>query len=214
MSHGNGTIPSESVSPGVGIHPEERCPGCFPVHPRYSGIMSAQLPQFDSHRFVKRLTSAGLSEEVAEILAEEHVSPIVPADVATKADIAASEERNRAARREDIAEAEVRNRAAARKDLAEAEERIRAAARKDLAEAEERIRTAARKDLVEAEERIRVARREDIAAAEKRMQAEIALAVASLKDFIIDRQTSTLKWMFGMMLAFTGLILTAMANFR
>ena len=199
MSHGNGTIPSESVSPGVGIHPEERCPGCFPVHPRYSGIMSAQLPQFDSHRFVKRLTSAGLSEEVAEILAEEHVSPIVPADVATKADIAASEERNRAARREDIAEAEVRN---------------RAAARKDLAEAEERIRTAARKDLVEAEERIRVARREDIAAAEKRMQAEIALAVASLKDFIIDRQTSTLKWMFGMMLAFTGLILTAMANFR
>ena len=199
MSHGNGTIPSESVSPGVGIHPEERCPGCFPVHPRYSGIMSAQLPQFDSHRFVKRLTSAGLSEEVAEILAEEHVSPIVPADVATKADIAASEERNRAARREDIAEAEVRN---------------RAAARKDLAEAEERIRTAARKDLVEAEERIRVARREDIAAAEKRMQAEIALAVASLKDFIIDRQTSTLKWIFGMMLAFTGLILTAMANFR
>ena len=199
MSHGNGTIPSESVSPGVGIHPEERCPGCFPVHPRYSGIISAQLPQFDSHRFVKRLTSAGLSEEVAEILAEEHVSPIVPADVATKADIAASEERNRAARREDIAEAEVRN---------------RAAARKDLAEAEERIRTAARKDLVEAEERIRVARREDIAAAEKRMQAEIALAVASLKDLIIDRQTSTLKWMFGMMLAFTGLILTAMANFR
>ena len=50
--------------------------------------MSAQRPQFDSHRFVKRLTQAGLSEEVAEILADEHTNPIVPDDVATRADIA------------------------------------------------------------------------------------------------------------------------------
>ena len=51
--------------------------------------MNAQRPQFDSHRFVKRLTNAGLSEEVAEILADEHTRLIVPEDVATKADVGA-----------------------------------------------------------------------------------------------------------------------------
>ena len=50
--------------------------------------MDAQRPQFDSYRFVKRLTKAGLSEEVAEILADEHTRMIVPGDVATKADVA------------------------------------------------------------------------------------------------------------------------------
>ena len=49
--------------------------------------MDAQRTKFDSHRFVKRLTRAGLSEEVAEILADEHTRLIVPEDVATKADI-------------------------------------------------------------------------------------------------------------------------------
>ena len=49
--------------------------------------METQSTQFDSHRFVKRLTKAGLSEEVAEILADEHTKLIVPADVATKADV-------------------------------------------------------------------------------------------------------------------------------
>ena len=49
--------------------------------------MNTQRPQFDSHRFVKRLTMAGLSEEVAEILADEHTRPTAPGDVATKADL-------------------------------------------------------------------------------------------------------------------------------
>ena len=51
--------------------------------------MGAQRTQFDSHRFVKRLTKAGLSEEAAEILADEHTRLIVPEDVATKADVGA-----------------------------------------------------------------------------------------------------------------------------
>lgn len=55
--------------------------------------MGAQRPQFDSHRFVKRLTQAGLSEEVAEILADEHTNLIVPQDVATKGDVAAVDTR-------------------------------------------------------------------------------------------------------------------------
>ena len=51
--------------------------------------MDTQRSQFDSHRFVKRLTKAGLSEEVAEILADEHTRLVVPRDVATQVDIAA-----------------------------------------------------------------------------------------------------------------------------
>ena len=51
--------------------------------------MDAQRTQFDSYRFVKRLTKAGLSEEVAEILADEHTRLIVPEDVAPKADVGA-----------------------------------------------------------------------------------------------------------------------------
>ena len=49
--------------------------------------MDAQSTQFDSHRFVKRLTNAGLPEEVAEILADEHTRLIVPKDIATKGDV-------------------------------------------------------------------------------------------------------------------------------
>ena len=118
--------------------------------------MTAPVPQFDSHRFVKRLTNAGVSEEVAEILAEEHASRFVPADVATKADVA-----------------EVGSEVVATK----------------AAVAEIKAEVAATK-------------------------AEFALAVAELKELIVATQRSTLRWMFGMLLAFTGIIFAAMANFR
>ena len=52
--------------------------------------MNARQPRFDSHRFVKRLVAAGLSQEVAEVLADEHARVSVPADVATKADLDAT----------------------------------------------------------------------------------------------------------------------------
>ena len=111
--------------------------------------MSVQPSQFDSHRFVKRLTNAGLSEEVAEILADEHASRIIPADVATKSDIAATQS--------DIA-----------------------------------------------------ATKSEVAAT----RAEFALAVVELKELIVATQRSTLRWMFGMLVAFTGIVFAAMANFR
>ena len=122
--------------------------------------MTAPVPQFDSHRFVKRLTNAGVSEEVAEILAEEHASRFVPADVATKADVAEVG----AATRSDIAEAKA--------DIAEIKAEVAAT------------------------------------------KAEFALAVAELKELIVATQRSTLRWMFGMLLAFTGIVFAAMANFR
>lgn len=43
---------------------------------------------FDTHRFVKRLTENGFTEQQAETLAEEHVA-LINSNLATKADIAA-----------------------------------------------------------------------------------------------------------------------------
>ena len=146
--------------------------------------MSARPSQFDSHRFVKRLTSAGVSEEVAEILAEEHASLILPADVATRADVVA-------------AKSEV---AAARADVAEA--------KADIAE----TRTAMEVRLAEIEERIRAFVREDILAAEARIRAELTMSMATFRDAVADYKTSTLKWMFGMMTAFTGMVVAAVVT--
>ncbi len=42
---------------------------------------------FDTHRFVKRLTDCGFTEQQAETLADEHVA-LLNANLATKADIA------------------------------------------------------------------------------------------------------------------------------
>ena len=42
---------------------------------------------FDTHRFVKRLTESGFTEQQAETLAEEHVA-LLNANLATKAEIA------------------------------------------------------------------------------------------------------------------------------
>ena len=43
---------------------------------------------FDTHRFVKRLTDCGFTEQQAETLADEHVA-LLNANLATKTDIAA-----------------------------------------------------------------------------------------------------------------------------
>lgn len=47
---------------------------------------------FDTHRFVKRLTDCGFTEQQAETLAEEHVA-LLDANLATKVDIARVEAR-------------------------------------------------------------------------------------------------------------------------
>ena len=144
---------SESCPRDVGIRLEDGPFGCFSTLPRYSGPMSAQPSRFDSHRFVKRLTNAGLSQEAAEILAEEHASRFSSTVVATKADVA----------------------------------EVGAATRSDIAETKAEV---------------------------AKTKAEFALAVAEVKELIVATQRSTLKWMFGMMLAYSGIILAAMANFR
>ena len=48
----------------------------------------AEAIAFDTHRFVKRLTESGFTEQQAETLAEEHVA-LLNANLATKTDVAA-----------------------------------------------------------------------------------------------------------------------------
>ena len=52
----------------------------------YDSAMTEAIA-FDTHRFVKRLTDCGFTEQQAETLAEEHVA-LLNANLATKADIA------------------------------------------------------------------------------------------------------------------------------
>ncbi|MDE2915540.1 MAG: hypothetical protein OXL68_21810 [Paracoccaceae bacterium] len=57
----------------------------------YDSVMSEAIA-FDTHRFVKRLTESGFTEQQAETLADEHVA-LLNANLATKADVARIEER-------------------------------------------------------------------------------------------------------------------------
>ena len=77
---------------------------------------------FDSHRFVKRLTGSGFTEEQAETLAEEHVA-LLNANLATKADIETLRRETKA----DIAKVEV------------AVETLRLETKADIARVEARI---------------------------------------------------------------------------
>ena len=63
----------------------ERLPGSY--HQRMTEAIA-----FDTHRFVKRLTNCGFTEQQAETLADEHVS-LLNGNLATKADIAKVEAR-------------------------------------------------------------------------------------------------------------------------
>ncbi len=53
--------------------------------PGYDSGVSEAIA-FDTHRFVKRLTDCGFTEQQAETLADEHVA-LLSANLATKADI-------------------------------------------------------------------------------------------------------------------------------
>ena len=94
-----------------------------------------QRPQFDSHRFVKRLTKAGLSEEVAEILADEHTRLIVPEDVATKGDVAEVRSDLRIVKTEMATKAETATKADLHREIAACEARMQQRMEKAILEA-------------------------------------------------------------------------------
>ena len=149
--------------------------------------MGAQRPQFDSHRFVKRLTLAGLSEEVAEILADEHTNLIVPQDVATKGDVAAVETR--------VAAVETRV-AAVETDVAAVRTRVAAVDLKVDALAT---------DLDSVKSRM---------ATKEELHREIAASEQRLRNAILETKVSLIKWMITSMMVFSGIVIAAMTALR
>ena len=164
--------------------------------------MDTQSTQFDSHRFVKRLTNAGLSEEVAEILADEHTKLIVPADVATKADVGTVEAGVGAVRAEMATQAEVD----ARFDRVRAEMATKAEvdARFDQLRAEmaTKAEVDARFDQLRAEMATKEDLRREIAACEARMEQR-------LQNAILEAKVSLIKWMIATMMVFSGIVIGA-----
>ena len=101
-------------------------------------------PAFDTHKYVKRLTAAGMPENQAEVIADEQRS-LIEDQLATKQDIKALEAATKqdiAATRRDIKELE----ATTRRDIKELE----ATTRRDIKELE----AATKRDIKESEQRL------------------------------------------------------------
>ena len=183
--------------------------------------MGAQRPQFGSHRFVKRLTEAGLSEEVAEVLADEHAELSVSGGVATKTDLDAirAEMATRpelAAVRAEMATKEelaaVRAEMATKSDL----ELVRAematkselaAIRAELAAIRAEMATKEELVAVRAEMATKSDLRQEIAASEARIEQR-------LRNEILEARVSITKWMITTMMVFSGVVIAAMTALR
>ena len=149
--------------------------------------MDAQQPQFDSHRFVKRLTRAGLSEEVAEILADEHTRLSVPQDVATKTDVGT-----------------VKTDVSTVKTDVETVKTDLEAVKADLEAVKADVHAInARIDSVKAEMVTKTDLHREIAASEARMEQR-------LQSAILEAKVSLIKWMIATMAVFSGIIIGAM----
>ena len=157
--------------------------------------METQSTQFDSHRFVKRLTKAGLSEEVAEILADEHTRLIVPEDVATRADIGAVEARVGAV---EASVGAVRAEMATKTEVAEVDAKIDRVRAEMATQAE----VDAKFDQIRAEMATKEDLRREIAACEARMEQR-------LRNAILEAKVSLIKWMITTMMVFSGIVIGA-----
>ena len=185
--------------------------------------MDAQSTQFDSHRFVKRLKNAGLSEEVAEILADEHTRLIVPGDVATKTDVGAVRNematktdvgavRNEMATKTDVGA--VRNEMATKTDVAEVDAKVDrignematkaevGAVRNEMATKAEVAEVDAKIDRVRVEMVTKEVLHREIAACEARMEQR-------LRNAILEAKVSLIKWMITTMMVFSGIVIGA-----
>ena len=177
--------------------------------------MNAQRPQFDSYRFVKRLTTAGLSEEVAEILADEHTRLIIPDDLATKADVETVSANLDFARAEMATKADVET-VSANLDFARAEmatktdlETVRAemATKADVEAVRAEMATKADVEAVRTEMATKADLHREIAASEARMEQR-------LQNAILEAKISLIKWMIATMAVFSGIVIGAMTAFQ
>ena len=216
------SAPSTSSAQCVGIQPDPHGPPCLQPLPCQTGPMDAQRPQFDSHRFVKRLTLAGLSEEVAEILADEHTNLIVPQDVATQGDVAAVKT-DVAAVKTDVAAVKANvaavktDVAAVRTDVAAVKANV-AAVKTDVAAVETRV--AAVETRVAAVDSKVDALATDLDTVKSRMATkeelhrEIAASEQRLRNAILEAKVSLIKWMITSMMVFSGIVIAAMTALR
>ena len=156
--------------------------------------MDVQRTQFDSHRFVKRLTKAGLSEEVAEILADEHTRLVVPEDVATKADVGAVKADVGAVKADvEAVKADV-------EALDAKVERVRAemaTVKADVAALDAKV------ERVRAEMATKTDIHREIAASEARIEQR-------LQNAILEAKVSLIKWMVATMMVLSGILVGAM----
>ena len=165
--------------------------------------MDTHRAQFDSHRFVKRLTKAGLSEEVAEVLADEHANLIVPADVATTREVAAvstdvaAVSAGLAAVSADVATVSA-GLAAVSADVATVSAGL-AAVSTDVATVSAGL-AAVSTDL--ASVRSEMATKADLAECEARMEQR-------LQNAILEAKISLIKWMIATMMVFSGIVIGA-----
>ncbi len=139
---------------------------------------------FDTHRFVKRLTESGFTEQQAETLAEEQVA-LLNTNLATKVDIETLRQETRA----DIAEVNA------------GVEALRQETRANIAEVNagvEALRQETRADIetLRQETRAKIA---EVNAGMEALRQETRAAIEAVK-------ADLLKWMFGALIAQGGLI--------
>jgi len=147
---------------------------------RARGRGMSEAIAFDTHRFVKRLTENGFTEQQAETLADEQVA-LLNANLATKADIAEIKAGMDALRQETKAE------------IAKVEAGVEAL-RQETRAGIEALRQETRAEIAKVEagmETLRQENRADIAKVEARMETI---------------KSDLLKWLFGALIAQGGLI--------
>ena len=167
--------------------------------------MDTQRAQFDSHRFVKRLTKAGLSEEVAEVLADEHTRLIVPEDVATTGDVAAVGTRVATVQAGLATKAETKDVETVHTRLATVQtelttvQAVLTTVQAELTTVQAVLTTVqAELTTVQAEMVTKDELRREIAACEQRM-----------RNALLETKVSLIKWMITTMMVFSGIVIGA-----
>ena len=142
---------------------------------------------FDTHRYVKRLTDCGFSEQQAETLAEEHVA-LLDANLATKTDLARIEAR--------IAQVEA------------GMDALRQETRAEIAKVEagmDALRQETRAEIAKVEAGMDALRRETRAEITK-VEAAVETLRQETRAGIEAVKADLLRWLFGALIAQGGLI--------